>query len=70
MIGGWPIMVDKPLPWGEGEVICVSMDTLPQQLEHLRMGDVQLLLGQQYFYFGRQSVDISVSPAARRSRGT
>ncbi|MSR58388.1 MAG: sugar ABC transporter substrate-binding protein [Planctomycetaceae bacterium] len=58
MIGGWPIMVDKPLPWEKGEVTCVSMDTLPQQLEHLRMGDVQLLLGQQYYYFGRQCVDV------------
>lgn len=58
MIGGWPIMVDKALPWPKGEVICVSMDTLPQQLEHLRIGDVQLLLGQQYFYFGERCVDI------------
>lgn len=58
MIGGWPIMVDKALPWPKGEVQCVSMDTLPQQLEHLRIGDVQLLLGQQYFYFGERCVDI------------
>lgn len=58
MIGGWPIMVDKPLPWEKDAVICVSMDTLPQQLEHLRMGDVQLLLGQRYFYFGRQCVEV------------
>jgi ribose transport system substrate-binding protein len=58
MIGGWPIMVDKALPWPKGEVICVSMDTLPPQLEHLRMGDVQLLLGQQYYYFGERCVDI------------
>ncbi|HTI49863.1 MAG TPA: substrate-binding domain-containing protein, partial [Planctomycetaceae bacterium] len=60
MIGGWPIMVDKPLPWSKGDVLCVSMDTLPPQLEHLRIGDVQVLLGQQYFYFGQQSVDILV----------
>jgi ribose transport system substrate-binding protein len=60
MIGGWPIMVDKPLPWPKGEVTCVSMDTLPQQLEHLRMGDVQVLLGQQYFYFGSQCVRLLV----------
>jgi ribose transport system substrate-binding protein len=60
MIGGWPIMVDKALPWPRGEVVCVSMDTLPQQLEHLRIGDVQLLLGQQYFYFGTRCVDILV----------
>lgn len=62
MIGGWPIMVDKPLPWGKDEgVVCVSMDTLPPQLEHLRIGDVQVLLGQRYFYFGQQCVDILVN---------
>jgi ribose transport system substrate-binding protein len=60
MIGGWPIMVDKPLPWKPGEVICVSMDTLKPQLAHLRIGDVQVLLGQQYFYFGEQCVRILV----------
>jgi ribose transport system substrate-binding protein len=61
MIGGWPIMVDKPLPFGKDEgIVCVSMDTLPPQLEHLRIGDVQVLLGQRYFYFGQQCVDILV----------
>jgi ribose transport system substrate-binding protein len=60
MIGGWPLMVETPLPWVAGEVICVSMDTLPPQLEHLRIGDVQALLGQQYFYFGGQCVSILV----------
>jgi ribose transport system substrate-binding protein len=58
MIGGWPLMTDRRLPWEEGSVVCVSMDTLPPQLEHLRMGDVQGLLGQQYYYFGQQCVRI------------
>lgn len=58
MIGGWPLMTERALPWTAGDVVCVSMDTLPAQLEHLRMGDVQVLLGQQYYYFGQQCVDI------------
>ena len=41
-------------------VVCVSMDTLLPQLQHLRMGDVQLLLGQRYFYFGGRCVEILV----------
>jgi ribose transport system substrate-binding protein len=65
MIGGWPIMVEKPLPWPKGEVVCVSMDTLLPQLEHLRIGDVQLLLGQQYFYFGGRCVEILVDKVHR-----
>jgi ribose transport system substrate-binding protein len=61
MIGGWPLMTERRLPWKPGDVICVSMDTLPAQLEHLRMGDVQVLLGQQYFYFGEQCVNLLVN---------
>ncbi len=60
MVGGWPIMTARPLPWQPGEVICVSMDTLKPQLEHLRIGDVQLLLGQRYFNFGQRCVEILV----------
>jgi ribose transport system substrate-binding protein len=58
MIGGWPLMTDRALPWAPGKVVCVSMDTLLPQLEHLRKGDVQLLLGQRYFYFGERCVEI------------
>jgi ribose transport system substrate-binding protein len=65
MIGGWPIMVEKSLPWSAGSVVCVSMDTLPPQLEHLRKGDVQVLLGQRYFYFGSQCVNILVDKVTK-----
>jgi ribose transport system substrate-binding protein len=60
MIGGWPLMTDRKLPWEPGSVVCVSMDTLPAELEHIRMGDVQMLLGQRYFYFGERCVDLLV----------
>jgi len=66
MIGGWPLMTERPLPWQPGAVVCVSMDTLIPQLKHLRMGDVQLLLGQQYYYFGGRCVDILVDKASGR----
>ncbi|MGL5094831.1 MAG: substrate-binding domain-containing protein [Planctomycetia bacterium] len=58
MIGGWPLMTERPLPWKPGEMVCVSMDTLPMQLQHVRMGDVQVLLGQRYYYFGGQCVSL------------
>jgi ribose transport system substrate-binding protein len=61
MIGGWPLMSERALPWEPDAVVCVSMDTLIPQLKHLRMGDVQVLLGQQYFYFGSQCVDLLVA---------
>jgi ribose transport system substrate-binding protein len=58
MVGGWPLMTERALPWEPGEIACVSMDTLPAELEHVRRGDVQMLLGQRYFYFGQKCVDI------------
>jgi len=61
MIGGWPLMTERALPWQPDQVVCVSMDTLIPQLKHIRMGDVQLLLGQRYFYFGGKCVDILVA---------
>jgi len=60
MVGGWPLMTERALPWQPGEVACASMDTLPPELEHIRMGDIQVLLGQRYFYFGGRCVDILV----------
>ena len=60
MVGGWPLMTERALPWQPGDVACASMDTLPPELEHVRMGDVQVLLGQRYFYFGGRCVDILV----------
>lgn len=58
MIGGWPLMTERALPWEPGSVICVAMDTLKPQLSHLRRGDVQVLYGQQYFYWGSQCVTL------------
>lgn len=60
MIGGWPLMTERALPWKPEEVVCVSMDTLPPQLDHIRKGDVQVLLGQRYYHFGRRCVDVLV----------
>ena len=60
MVGGWPLMTDRALPWPPGEVVCVSMDTLPEELAHVKSGDVQVLLGQRYFHFGQQCVNVLV----------
>ena len=60
MIGGWPLMTERALPWPPGDVACVSMDTLPAELAHVRSGDVQALLGQRYYYFGQRCVDVLV----------
>lgn len=57
MIGGWPLFTDNALKWPPGTVKCVSVDALPPQLDYLRSGHVQVLLAQQCFEWGFQSVE-------------
>lgn len=57
MIGGWPLFTDNALKWPAGTVKCVSVDALPPQLDYLRSGHVQVLLAQQCFEWGHQSVE-------------
>jgi ribose transport system substrate-binding protein len=56
MIGGWPLFPDNALTWEPGTVQCVSVDALPPQLAYLRSGHVQVLLAQQCYQWGYQSV--------------
>ena len=60
MIGGWALFTDKALSWKPGSVTCVSVDALPAQLTYLRSGHVKLLLAQQCYEWGRQSVILLV----------
>lgn len=57
MVGGWPLFTDNALKWQPGAIKCVSVDALPPQLEYLRSGHVQVLLAQQCFEWGYQSVE-------------
>src|SRR6266496_438711 len=56
MVGGWPLFTDNALKWQPGTVKCVSVDALPPELAYFRSGHVQLLLAQQCFEWGYQSV--------------
>ena len=56
MIGGWALFTDNALKWQPGTVACVSVDALPAQLAYIRSGHVPVLLGQQCYEWGYQSV--------------
>ncbi len=56
MIGGWALFTDNALRWQPGTVSCVSVDALQAQLPYLRDGHVAVLLGQQSYEWGYQSV--------------
>jgi ribose transport system substrate-binding protein len=60
LIGGWPLFTDNALKWKPGTVKCVSVDALPAQLQYLRSGHVEILLAQQCYEWGYQSVSLLI----------
>ena len=56
-LGGWPLFTDHALKWPVGTVQCVSVDALPPQLDYVRSGYVQVLLSQDVYGYGYQSVE-------------
>ncbi len=56
MVGGWPLFTTNALDSVKGRAKVVAMDALPAQLAYVRSGDVQVLLGQQVYEWGYESV--------------
>ena len=57
MVGGWPLFTDNALKWAPGTIKVVAVDALPAQLAYLKSGHVQVLLAQQVYEWGTESVD-------------
>jgi ribose transport system substrate-binding protein len=60
MIGGWALFTDNAIQWKAGTVKCASVDALPAQLSYVRNGKVPVLLGQQCYQWGYQTVSLLV----------
>lgn len=60
MVGGWPLFTENALDGVYDKAKVVSVDTLPQQLEYVRKGQVQALIGQQCYGWGHQTVTMLV----------
>jgi ribose transport system substrate-binding protein len=60
MIGGWALFTDNAIQWKAGTVKCASVDALPAQLSYVRNGKVPVLLGQQCYQWGYQSVSLLI----------
>ncbi len=81
MIGGWPLFTGHALDLVKGRAQVVAVDMLPPELEYVKSGEVQVLLGQPCFEWGVQSVRLLIDkihrhrdppldlPATRRRRG-
>jgi ribose transport system substrate-binding protein len=58
MIGGWPLFTDNALKFAPGSVKVVAVDALPAQLGYVKSGHVQVLLAQQVYEWGSETVDL------------
>ncbi len=58
LIGGWPLFTNNALRWTPGEVKVVSVDALPEMIDYLDSGHVQVLLAQDCYGWGYQSVKL------------
>lgn len=56
MVGGWPLFTQNALDGVYDKAKVVSVDHLPAQLEYVRHGQVQALIGQDCYGWGYQSV--------------
>ncbi|MAY75429.1 MAG: hypothetical protein CMJ31_12095 [Phycisphaerae bacterium] len=55
-VGGWPMYTEGGLDAVPSQTPIVSIDLLPQTLDHLESGRVKALVGQPYFDWGYESV--------------
>ncbi|MFZ2875184.1 MAG: substrate-binding domain-containing protein [Phycisphaerales bacterium] len=60
MVGGWPLFTQNALDGVADKAKVVSVDTLPEQLDYVRKGQVQTLIGQDCYAWGHESVKILV----------
>ncbi len=61
MVGGWPLFTQNALDGIYDKAKVVSVDTLPEQLEYVKSGQVQCLIGQDCYGWGYQSVVMLVN---------
>lgn len=65
MVGGWPLFTRGALHWEPGAVQVVSVDDLPAQLAYLESGHVGVLLAQDCYGWGRESVRLLLDKIVR-----
>jgi ribose transport system substrate-binding protein len=63
MVGGWPLFTENALDGVYSSAKVVSVDTLPQELEYVRKGQVQALVGQDCYGWGYESVRLLLDKA-------
>ncbi|MCC6676354.1 MAG: substrate-binding domain-containing protein [Phycisphaerales bacterium] len=60
MVGGWPLFTQNALDGVYDKAKVASVDTLPEELEYVKKGQVQALVGQDCYGWGYESVRMIV----------
>jgi ribose transport system substrate-binding protein len=60
MVGGWPLFTENALDGIYDKAKIVAVDTLPQELKYVENGQVQVLIGQECYGWGHESVRMIV----------
>jgi len=60
-VGGWPLYKKNGITWEPGHSKIVAADALPDELEYLKSGHVQVLIAQSCFVWGYKSVELIVN---------
>lgn len=58
MVGGWPLFTENALDGVADKAKVVSVDHLPEQLNYIRAGQVQALVGQDCYGWGYRTVEM------------
>lgn len=58
MVGGWPLFTDNAMDKVKGRAKVVAVDALPAQLNYVKKGEVEMLLGQKVYEWGWESVSL------------
>ncbi len=60
-LGGWPLLVKNSIKWNPGEIKVVAGNAVPAELDYLKSGYVQSLVGINCFQIGYKTIEILLS---------
>ncbi len=66
MIGGWPLFVKGAVDWDPAKVKVVSVDALPDQIDYVESGAVVMLLAQDCYGWGTNSVRLLLDKIVKK----
>lgn len=69
-VGGWPLWIKNAIKWKPGKVKIVACDALPNELEYVKSGHVQVLIAQDCFSWGYKSVEILLNKILKNQTPT